>query len=73
MQQVLYSQDADRQTTKGGFHRILRKNVSYNKYEGHIQRLEKELMKKHKLGYSALHKFLILKEGHQQFSIPFSG
>ena len=71
MQQVLYTRDAVRQTTKGSFHRVLRKNVSYNKYEDHIQRIEKELMKKHRLGYSALVKFLILKEGQQQFGIPF--
>ena len=43
----------------------------YNKYEDHIQKIEKELMKKHRLGYSALVKFLILKEGKQQFGIPF--
>ena len=73
MQQVLYTRDAVRQTTEGAFHRVLRKNVSYNKYEDHIQKIEKDLMKKHRLGYSALHKFLILKEGQQQFSIPFSG
>ena len=71
MQQVLYTHDAVRQTTEGGFHRVLRKNVSYNKYEDHIQRIEKELMKKHRLGYSALVKFLILKEGQQQFGIRF--
>ena len=71
MQQVLYTRDAVRQTTEGGFHRVFRKNVSYNKYEDHIQRIEKELMKKHRLGYSELVKFLILKEGQQQFGIPF--
>ena len=71
MKQVLYTRDAVRQTTKGGFHRVLRKNVSYNKYEDHIQRIEKELMKKHRLGYSALVKFLILKEGQQLFGMPF--
>ena len=71
MQQVLYTRDAVRQTTEGAFHRVLRKNVSYNKYEDHIQRIAKELMKKHRLGYSALVKFLILKEGQQQFGIPF--
>ena len=71
MQQVLYTRDAFRQTTEGGFHRVFRKNVSYNKYEDHIQKIEKELMKKHRLGYSALVKFLILKEGQQQFGIPF--
>ena len=71
MQQILYTRDAVRQTNGGDFHRVLRKNVSYNKYEDHIQRIEKELMKKHRLGYSALVKFLILKEGQQQFGIPF--
>ncbi len=71
MQQVLYTRDAVRQTTEGGFHRVFQKNVSYNKYEDHIQKIEKELMKKHRLGYSALVKFLILKEGQQQVGIPF--
>ena len=42
MKQVLYTRDAVRQTTEGGFNRVLRKNVSYNKYEDHIQRIEKE-------------------------------
>ena len=71
MKQVLYNKDAVRQSTAGGFNRSIRKNVSYNKYEEHIQRIEKELMKKYRLGYSALVKFLILKEGQQQFGIPF--
>ena len=66
MQQVLYTRDPLRQSNKG-----IRKNVSYNKYEDHIQRIEKELMKKHRLGYSALVKFLILKEGQQQFGFRF--
>ena len=71
MQQILYTRDAVRQTPEGGFHRVFRKNVSYNKYEDHIQMIEKELMRKHRLGYSGLVKFLILKEGQQQFGIPF--
>ena len=66
MQQVLYTRDAHLQSNKD-----ILKNVSYNKYEDHIQRIEKELMKKHRLGYSALVKFLILKEGQQQFGIRF--
>ena len=73
MPNVLYNRDAVRQSKAVGFNRSIRKNVSYNKYEEHIQKIEKDLMKKHRLGYSALHKFLILKEGQQQFSIPFSG
>ena len=54
MQQVLYTRDAFRQTNEGQLNKGIRKNVSYNKYEDHIQRIEKELMKKHRLGYSAL-------------------
>ena len=71
MQQVLYTRDTAWQSNEGQLNRGIRKNVSYNKYEDHIQRIEKELMKKHRLGYSALVKFLILKEGQQQFGIPF--
>ena len=73
MPNVLYNRDAVRQSNAVGFNRSIRKNVSYNKYEDHIQKLERELMKKHRLGYSELHKLLILIEGQQQFSIPFSG
>ena len=71
MQQVLYTRDTAWQSNEGQLNKGIRKNVSYNKYEDHIQRIEKELMKKHRLGYSALVKFLILKEGQQQFGIPF--
>ena len=71
MQQVLYTRDSHWQSYERGINKGIRKNVSYNKYEDHIQRIEKELMKKHRLGYSALVKFLILKEGQQQFGIHF--
>ena len=62
MQQVLYTRDAHWQSNEPRISKGIRKNVSYNKYEDHIQRIEKELMKKHRLGYSALVKFLILKK-----------
>ena len=71
MQQVLYTRDTNWHSNEGQLNKGIRKNVSYNKYEDHIQRIEKELMKKHRLGYSALVKFLILKEGQQQFGIRF--
>ena len=71
MQEVLYNRDASWQSNERGINQGIRKNVSYNKYEDHIQRIEKDLMKKHRLGYSALVKFLILKEGQQQFGIRF--
>ena len=71
MQEVLYTKDTGWQSNARQLNKGIRKNVSYNKYEDHIQRIEKDLMKKHRLGYSALVKFLILKEGQQQFGIPF--
>jgi len=71
MQEVLYTRDTGWQSNAGQLNKGIRKNVSYNKYEDHIQRIEKDLMKKHRLGYSALVKFLILKEGQQQFGIRF--
>ena len=71
MEQVLYTRDVNWQSNEGQLNKGIRKNVSYNKYEDHIQRIEKELMKKYRLGYSALVKFLILKEGQQQFGIRF--
>ena len=71
MQQVLYTRDTNWHSNEGQLNKGIRKNVSYNKYEDHIQKIEKELIKKHRLGYSALVKFLILKEGQQQFGIPF--
>ncbi len=71
MQEVLYTRDTGWHSNEGQLNKGIRKNVSYNKYEDHIQRIEKDLMKKHRLGYSALVKFLILKEGEQQFGIRF--
>ena len=73
MHKFLYNRDALPQSNERQFNRGMgiSKNFSYNKYEDHIQRIKKVLMKKHRLGYSALVKFLILKEGQQQFGIPF--
>ncbi len=42
-----------------------RKQVSYNALESHIQEWEEQLMKKYRIGYSALHKKLV-KEKSQQ-------
>ena len=49
-----------------------RKNISYNQHEDYIIHYTDQLMKKHRLGYSGLHKWLILKEAQNQFGIPFS-
>ncbi len=48
-----------------------RKNISYNLHEDYIIEYTNKLMKKHRLGYSGLHKWLILKEAQTQFGIPF--
>ena len=48
-----------------------RKNISYNKHEDYVMDYTEQLMKKHRLGYSSLHKWLILKEAQTQFGIPF--
>ena len=61
-------------STYGAFHLSTskrRKNVSYNSQEEYILEIEKQLMRKHRLGYSGLHKFLVLKEGQHQFSHPY--
>ena len=48
-----------------------RKNISYNQHEDYIIDYTEQLMRKHRLGYSGLHKWLILKEAQTQFSTPF--
>ena len=48
-----------------------RKNISYNQHEDYVIEYTNRLMKKHRLGYSGLHKWLILKEAQTQFGIPF--
>ena len=52
-------------------HNKRRKNISYNQHEDYIIDYTEQLMKKHRLGYSSLHKWLILKEAQTQFSTPF--
>ena len=44
-----------------------RKNVSYNQREDYIQDIENKLMKKYRMGYSQLHKHLVVKRGQQEF------
>ena len=48
-----------------------RRNISYNIHEDHIIEYTDKLMKRHRLGYSGLHKWLILKEAQTQFGTPF--
>ena len=48
-----------------------KKHISYNKREDYIQNIEEELMKKYRVGYSGLHKLLVLKEGNFHLTRPF--
>lgn len=48
-----------------------KKHISYNSREDYILDIEKQLMSKYRVGYSGLHKMLVIKEGNQQFGRPF--
>jgi hypothetical protein len=48
-----------------------KKHISYNRREDYIQNIEEELMKKYRVGYSGLHKLLVLKEGNFHLTRPF--
>jgi hypothetical protein len=48
-----------------------KRHVSYGRRDIHIKEAEERLMTKYRMGYSQLHKYLVLKEGINQFSTPF--
>lgn len=48
-----------------------KRHVSYGRRDTHVKEAEELLMTKYRMGYSQLHKYLVLKEGHNQFIIPF--
>tara|TARA_B100001093_G_C26747965_1_gene979751 strand:+ start:519 stop:752 length:234 start_codon:yes stop_codon:yes gene_type:complete len=77
MNQLLHNRFAVGKITAGNFQSIptkkRRANISFNEHEGYLIDIEKDLMKKFKLGRSGLHKYLLLKEGQQQFGSPFIG
>ena len=63
---------------KGGFHQnpsapslAQKKHISYGRRDDYILEIEQQLMDKYRVGYSGLHKMLVIKEGNQQFSRPF--
>ena len=60
-----YPQDTFTQDATG------KRHVSYGRRDIHIKEAEERLMNKYHMGYSQLHKYLILKEGINQFSTPF--
>ena len=45
-----------------------RKQVSYDRNEGYITQYEKKLMQRYRIGYSELHKRLIMKAAQHEFS-----
>ena len=57
-----------------GFHQNLapkKRHISYNCREEYILDIERKLMSKYRVGYSGLHKMLVVKEGNQQFGQVF--
>ena len=48
-----------------------KRHISYGRRDDYILEIEQQLMDKYRVGYSGLHKMLVIKEGNQQFSRPF--
>lgn len=48
-----------------------KRHISYSRREDYILEIERQLMLKYRVGFSGLHKMLVIKEGQQQFSRPF--
>lgn len=63
-------QDGFNQNTTGPSS-VAKKHISYNCREDYILDIEKKLMSKYRVGYSGLHKMLVVKEGNQQFGQVF--
>ena len=71
MQQLLSKRNHEVKTTKGGFDlQPLKKSrqVSYNQKEKHIQKMESKLMEKYRIGFSQLHKVMVLKIAKQEYN-----
>ena len=49
----------------------VKRHVSYGRRDDHVKDTEEMLMKKYRMGYSQLHKYLILKESNTYFANPF--
>lgn len=60
-----YPQDTFLQDATG------KRHVSYGRRDIHIKEAEERLMTKYRMGYSQLHKYLVLKEGNNQFATPY--
>ncbi len=55
------------------FHKdpTVKRHVSYGRRDSHITATEERLMSEYHMGYSQLHKYLVLKEANNQFSTPY--
>tara|TARA_Y100001968_G_scaffold327710_1_gene373304 strand:- start:1668 stop:1892 length:225 start_codon:yes stop_codon:yes gene_type:complete len=72
MQQLVYKRDVEDRISEGysNLEKPKRRNVSYNNRESHILDIEKKLMKKYRMGFSQLHKYLIARTYQQEFGNP---
>ena len=72
MNQLLHHRNAVGKVSAGNFQLSAptRRNVSYNEKEDYIIDYEKKLMSKYRLGFSQLHKTLIVKAAQQEFGHP---
>jgi len=73
MKQNLPTRNAEGKVAAGNFQHQSphRQHISYSKREGHIRQMEDALMRKYRVGYSGLHKMLVMREGQQQFIRAF--
>ncbi len=75
MNQLLHQRTAAGKVTAGNFQSSTptRRNISYNEREDYVIEYEKKLMQKYRLGFSQLHKTLVVKAAQQEFGHPFVG
>ena len=75
MNQLLHQRNAVGKVTAGNFQSSTptRRNISYNEREDYVIEYEKKLMQKYRLGFSQLHKSLVVKAAQQEFGHPFVG
>ena len=75
MNQLLHQRNSVGKVTAGNFQSSTptRRNISYNEREDYVIEYEKKLMQKYRLGFSQLHKSLVVKAAQQEFGHPFVG
>ena len=75
MNQLLHQRTAVGKVTAGNFQlrTPTRRSLSYNEREDYVIEYEKKLMQKYRLGFSQLHKTLVVKAAQQEFGHLFVG